>query len=290
VRARLNTCKFHAGLVSFASCVTTVTASGARLRKLASMNPIFKKDRAAWLQGPSAKCSAVPGEHKHPWRLILLGAPGVGKGTQAELLTGRLDACHLSTGDVFRAAKERKDCEQSPTMKEALEYMRRGELVPDSTVWEMVRERSACILDCGGFILDGFPRTLGQAESLKELMEKEKISLSAVVNYELPVDEIVQRLSGRRTCEKCKSIFHVKERPPKVEGVCDRCGGRLYQREDDRPEAITVRLEAYERSTAPLIQFYKNLGLLLPIVAKGSPDEILARTMDQLDKLAAGAA
>ena len=175
-------------------------------------------------------------------------------------------------------------------MTEALEYMRRGELVPDSTVWEMVRERSACILDCGGFILDGFPRTLGQAESLKELMEKEKISLSAVVNYELPVDEIVQRLSGRRTCEKCKSIFHVKERPPKVEGVCDRCGGRLYQREDDRPEAIAVRLEAYERSTAPLIQFYKNLGLLLPIVAKGSPDEILARTMDQLDKLAAGAA
>jgi adenylate kinase len=114
-------------------------------------------------------------------------------------------------------------------------------------------------------------------------MEKEKISLSAVVNYELPVDEIVQRLSGRRTCEKCKSIFHVKERPPKVEAVCDRCGGRLYQREDDRPESITVRLEAYERSTAPLIQFYKDLGLLLPIVAKGSPDEILARTMDKLE-------
>jgi adenylate kinase len=270
--------------------VTTVTASGARLRKLTSMNTIFKKDRAAWLQGPSAKCSAVPGDHKHPWRLILLGAPGVGKGTQAELLTGRLDACHLSTGDLFRAAKERKDCDQSPAMKEALEYMRRGELVPDSTVWEMVRERSACILDCGGFILDGFPRTLGQAESLKELMEKEKISLSAVINYELPLDEIVQRLSGRRTCEKCKSIFHVKERPPKVKAVCDRCGGRLYQREDDRPKAITVRLEAYERSTAPLIQFYKNLGLLMPIVAKGSPDEILARTMDKLDKLAADAA
>jgi len=232
------------------------------------------------------KCSAVPGERKNPWRLILLGAPGVGKGTQAELLTERLDACHLSTGDVFRAAKERRDCDQSPAMKAALEYMRRGELVPDATVWEMVRERSGCILDCGGFILDGFPRTLGQAESLKELMEKEKISLSAVVNYELPLDEIVRRLSGRRTCEKCKSIFHVKERPPKVEAVCDRCGGRLYQREDDRPESITVRLEAYERSTAPLIQFYKNLGLLLPIVAKGSPDEILARTMDKLDKLA----
>ncbi|MGD0414258.1 MAG: nucleoside monophosphate kinase [Terriglobales bacterium] len=255
------------------------------------MSTIIRKDRATWLQGPSAdgsvQCSAVPGEHKHPWRLVLLGAPGVGKGTQAELLTRRLDACHLSTGDVFRAAGERRDCEQSPAMKAALEYMRRGELVPDSTVWEMVRERSACILDCGGFILDGFPRTLGQAESLKELMEKEKLSLSAVINYELPLDEIVRRLSGRRTCEKCKSVFHVTERPPKVEAVCDHCGGRLFQREDDRPESVTVRLEAYERSTSPLIQFYKNLGLLLPIAAKGSPDEILARTMNQLDKLEA---
>ena len=98
-------------------------------------------------------------------------------------------------------------------------------------------------------------------------MENEKLSLSAVVNYELPVDEIVARLSGRRTCEKCKAVFHVTEQPPKVEAVCDRCGGRLFQREDDRPESITVRLDAYERSTAPLIQFYKDLGLLLPVVA-----------------------
>jgi adenylate kinase len=249
------------------------------------MNSPLKSDRLAWLQGPPAECSAVPPERKNAWRLVLLGAPGVGKGTQAELLTGRLDACHLSTGDVFRAAGKRRDCDQSPAMKAALEYMRRGELVPDSTVWEMVRERSRCILNCGGFILDGFPRTLAQAESLKELMENDQLSLSAVVNYELPVEEIVQRLSGRRTCEKCKSVFHVTERPSKYEGVCDRCGGRLFQREDDRPEAIAVRLEAYEQSTAPLIQFYKNLGLLLPIVAKGSPDEILARTMDQLEKL-----
>jgi adenylate kinase len=108
-----------------------------------------------------------------------------------------------------------------------------------------------------------------------------------VVNYELPVDEIVGRLSGRRTCEKCKSVFNVKERPPKFEGICDRCGGRLVQREDDRPEAVSVRLETYERSTAPLIQFYRDLGLLLPIMAKGSPEEIAARTMDQLDALQA---
>ena len=212
-----------------------------------------------------------------------MGAPGVGKGTQAELLAERLGACHLSTGDVFRAAAKCNDCDQSPAMKAALEYMRRGDLVPDSTVWEMVRERGACILHCGGFILDGFPRTLGQAESLKQLMEQENLSLSAVLKYELPVTEIVQRLSGRRTCEQCKSVFHVTERPPKVENVCDRCGGRLYQREDDRPESITVRLEAYERSTAPLIQFYKDLGLLVSIVAKGSPDEIAAQTMNRLN-------
>jgi len=253
------------------------------------MNAPAKNDRVPWLQGPSAdsveravKCSIVSAESKNPWRLILLGAPGVGKGTQAELLTERLGACHLSTGDVFRAASKRRDCDQSPAMKAALEYMRRGELVPDSTVWEMVRERRECILCTGGFILDGFPRTLSQAESLKELMEKEHLSLSAVVNYELSVDEIVQRLSGRRTCDECKSVFHVTEKPSKGKGVCDRCGGRLFHREDDRPEAITVRLEAYERSTAPLIQFYKNLGLVLPIVAKGSPDEIFARTMDKL--------
>lgn len=242
-----------------------------------------KSDRLAWLQGSSAECAAVPEERTTSWRLILLGAPGVGKGTQAQLLTDRLGACHLSTGDVFRAAGKRKDCEQSPAMKAALEYMRRGELVPDTTVWEMVRERSHCLLHCGGFILDGFPRTLGQAESLKALMAKEDIKLSAVVNYELPIEEVVQRLSGRRTCEQCKAVFHVTEQPPKVAGVCNHCSGRLYQREDDRPESITVRMEAYERSTAPLIQFYKDLGLLLPIVAKGSPHEILARTLDRLE-------
>jgi adenylate kinase len=246
------------------------------------MNAPVKNDRLAWLQSLSTDCPAIPAQRKNPWRLILLGAPGVGKGTQAELLTDRLGACHLSTGDVFRAAGKRPTCDQTPAMQAAIEYMRRGELVPDSTVWEMVRERRHCILNCGGFILDGFPRTLSQAEALKGLMENEHLSLSAVVNYELPVEEIVRRLSGRRTCEQCKSVFHVTERPSKIEGACDRCNGRLFQREDDRPASITVRLEAYERSTAPLIKFYKDLGLLLPIAAQGSPDEILLCTMQKL--------
>jgi adenylate kinase len=143
----------------------------------------------------------------------------------------------------------------------------------------MVRERSACLRCGGGFILDGFPRTLAQAEALKRHMESEKLTLNAVVDYEMPVTEIVQRLSGRRTCDECKSVFHVISRPSQAEGLCDHCGGRLYQREDDRPESIAVRLEAYTRSTAPLIRFYKDLGILVSIAADGSPDEIFERTM-----------
>ncbi len=239
-------------------------------------------DRAAWLQGPSAQCSVVPETVQTPCRIVLLGAPGVGKGTQAELLNLRLGACHLSTGDVFRAAKGRDECLLSPAMKAALEYMRRGDLVPDATVWDMVRERSGCLRCGGGFILDGFPRTLVQAVSLKQLMEEEGLALTAVVNYELPVSAIVARLSGRRTCKNCKAVFHATERPPKVAGKCDHCGGELFQREDDRPESIKIRLEAYDRSTAPLIAFYQNLGLLLSVAATGSPEDICGRTLASL--------
>jgi adenylate kinase len=241
-----------------------------------------KDDRGTWFQGASTRCCDALPSNGSPWRLVLLGAPGVGKGTQAFLLNQRLKACHLSTGDLFRAASKQAECDLSPAMKSAMDHMRRGELVPDSTVWEMVRERAACIRCSGGFVLDGFPRTIGQAESLKQLMESEKLPLTAVVNYELPLAEIVARLSGRRTCEKCKAVFHITGQPPKVEGVCDRCSGKLFQREDDRPESITVRMAAYERSTAPLIEFYKSLGLLLTVIADGSPEEICARTMAAL--------
>ena len=236
-------------------------------------------DRAAWLQGPPAECDPLPQQTENPYRLVLLGAPGVGKGTQAALLSRRLKACHLSTGDVFRAASQ---CQPSPAMQSALGYMRRGELVPDSIVWEMVRERRACLHCGGGFILDGFPRTLGQADLLQRLMASESIPLMAVVKYELPIAAIVTRLSGRRTCEKCKSVYHMTELPPKVAGVCDRCAGRLLQRDDDRPEAIKVRMQAYERSTAPLIEFYQNLGLLQPVTADGTPEEICTRTVSAL--------
>jgi len=242
------------------------------------MSASTKNTRAVWLEGPSAVCPA-PTELAHCWRVILLGAPGVGKGTQADLLRQRLGACHLSTGDIFRAAATRSDCEQTPAMTTALDFMRCGALVPDVTVWDLVRERTACLRCRGGFILDGFPRTLLQAELLKGLMEDEQIALDAVVNYELPIAEIVERLGGRRTCEKCKAVYHITRQPSQVEGICDRCGGRLLHREDDRPESVTVRMEAYERSTAPLIDFYSNLGLLLPVAARGSPEEICEGTV-----------
>jgi len=139
-------------------------------------------------------------------------------------------------------------------------------------------------LHCGGgFILDGFPRTVGQAESLDRLMARESLALTAVVNYELPVGEIVARLGGRRTCEKCKTVYHVTERPPKLEAACDSCGGKLLQREDDRPESIRVRLEAYERSTAPLIEFYGKQGLVVRVEASGTPEEIYYRTVVELE-------
>jgi adenylate kinase len=246
-----------------------------------------RQERCGWFQPAGGPCVDARQGNGSAWRLVLLGAPGVGKGTQADLLNQRLDACHLSTGDLFRAASKQKECDQSPAMRAATEYMRRGELVPDNTVWEMVRERASCIRCGAGFVLDGFPRTLGQAESLRLLMETERIPLTAVVNYELPLAEIVARLSGRRTCEKCKAVYHITGNPPKVEGVCDRCQGKLYQREDDLPESITVRMAAYERSTAPLIEFYKGLGLLISIEAAGAPDEICARTIEALRQRAA---
>ena len=245
------------------------------------VKPPDRSNRAAWLEGPSGRCTPQPGVVRR-LRLILLGAPGVGKGTQADLLRKHLGACHLSTGDVFRAAAH-SICEPSPAMAAALDLMRRGELVPDSTVWEMVRERRQCLHCAGGFILDGFPRTLMQAALLKKLMADENIGLDAVINYELPLAEIVERLSGRRTCEQCKAVYHITRQPSRDQGVCDRCGGQLLQRDDDCPESVKVRLETYERSTAPLIQFYRDLRVLLPVAATGSPEEIFARTAASLE-------
>ena len=243
---------------------------------------VQQNDRATWLHGSKAECSVHASAPGRVWRLVLLGAPGVGKGTQAEMLCRKLMACHLSTGDIFRAAKSGAacgGCEPTAAMKSALEYMRRGDLVPDQTVLDIVRERVGCLKCGGGFLLDGFPRTVAQAEALAGILAKENIAIDAVVDYRLPIDEIVSRLSGRRTCGSCKAVFHVTGRPPRKSGICDHCGGVLVQREDDRQEAVRVRMEAYERSTAPLTAFYKKLGVLVPVNADGSPEQVFERTL-----------
>ncbi len=167
-------------------------------------------------------------------------------------------------------------------MRFALDYMRRGELVPDVTVLELVRERVDCLRCRGGFILDGFPRTVSQAKAFEALMREENVSLAAVVNYELPLEFVISRLSGRRTCKQCKAIFHIVTQPSGRGQFCERCGGLLAQRDDDRPESIRVRMDAYRRATAPLIEFYKNRGYLVPIQATGSPEEICDRTVAAL--------
>ena len=251
------------------------------------MIQVGKNDRATWIGGPAAHCSVEPTQLTRPWRLVLLGPPGVGKGTQAERLSESLGACHLSTGDVFRAAATGAAA-KSPAMAEAIVHMKRGELVPETTVCDIVRERSVCIRCKGGFLLDGFPRTLLQAKTMQEILETEKVCLDAVLNYELPLPEIVARISGRRVCGKCKAVFHATQRPPRVENVCDHCGSALIQREDDRPESVKVRLEVYEQATAPLIDFYRNLGKLVSVSADGSPDEVYARSIIALEKAVAG--
>ena len=240
------------------------------------------RDRKAWLQGPAARCNLPPEPNDRPRRLVLLGAPGVGKGTQAEMLCAQLGACHLSTGDIFRAAKSIDACDRSPALSAALQFMRRGELVPDQTVLALVSERIACLKCGGGFLLDGFPRTVAQAEALEQLLGRNRLNLDAVISYELPIDQIVARLSGRRTCPDCKAVFHVTALPPRVAGICDHCGATLYQREDDRPDSVRVRMKAYETSTAPLADFYRTREILCPVSAEGTPEQICARTLAAL--------
>lgn len=239
-------------------------------------------NRAAWLKGGEACCNVAPPHVHHPQRLVLLGPPGVGKGTQAALLCERMGACHLSTGDVFRAAKSIPEADRTVAMSCALEFMRAGKLVTDEMVLSLVTERARCLRCGGGFLLDGFPRTLAQAEALERLLSGMDIRLDAVVSYELPLEKIVKRLSGRRTCPNCKAVFHVETMPPKTPGLCDHCGLALIQREDDRAESIRVRMEAYQTSTAPLTEFYRERDLLISIVAEGTPEEIFSRTVSEL--------
>jgi len=172
-------------------------------------------------------------------------------------------------------------------MKAALEAVQRGELVSDDLVIAMVRERSDWLQDRGGFLLDGFPRTLTQAEALETILNERDITLDGVLSFELPLEEIVGRLSGRRTCMDCGAVFHVSSNPPERPDVCDHCAGYLTQRDDDRPEAIRVRMRVYEDATRPLIDFYRRMGKLIPISAHGSPMQVRDRTLELLNQRAA---
>lgn len=238
-------------------------------------------NRTGWLEGPQALCVPRTTPPRR-YNLILLGAPGVGKGTQAALLSSRLGSCHLSTGDVFRAAKAVEPAKRTPAISRALRAIERGELVSDEIVIELVRERLACLRCDGGFLLDGFPRTIPQAEALDAMLAADGLALDGVVCYDLPIERIVARIGGRRVCEECKAVFHVEAQPTAREGVCNRCGGLVVQRTDDRPETVRVRMEAYTRSTLPLLDYYRRRGLLCMVSADGEPETVYARTQHAL--------
>lgn len=224
-------------------------------------------DRSAWIHGGECNCPNRLEPRKKAFRFVLLGAPGVGKGTLAALLSEKLKICQLATGDIFRNLKQLPEEELTPALKTSLEHMLRGELVPDDIVIEVVRDRMKCLNCPAGFVLDGFPRTLKQAEALDEMLAELNIELDAVINLEMPIDKIIERLGARRICKICGAVYNLVNRRPKIDGKCDHCGGELYQREDDKPESIRVRMDIYNKLTTPLIEYYSKKGKLLTIDA-----------------------
>ena len=211
-------------------------------------------------------------------RIILLGPPGAGKGTQAKLLIERLGVPQISTGGMLRAAVKAG----SAVGREARAYMDRGGLVPDAVIIELVRERLQAP-DCArGYVLDGFPRTVAQAEALEASLRDLHGGLDHVLCLEVPSEELVTRIAGRRTCRNCGAMYHVRFAPSAREGVCDACGGETLQRDDDREETVRQRLLVYEEQTAPLILFYEGRGLLRRIPGTGEIAEIFARMVKSL--------
>jgi adenylate kinase len=212
--------------------------------------------------------------------LILLGPPGAGKGTQAQKIVEAYHIPQISTGDILRSAVK----EGTPLGKEAKAFMDRGQLVPDEVVIGIIEERLRAS-DCqSGFILDGFPRNISQANALQSLLKKLEKSIDHVINIEVDFDELVRRLTGRRTCKNCGAMFHILFHPPKEEGKCDRCGGPLYQRADDHEETIRTRLKEYEKQTAPLVDYYQKKKLLRSIDGMGEAEQIFERILKQLGK------
>ncbi|MBI3429638.1 MAG: adenylate kinase [Actinobacteria bacterium] len=214
-------------------------------------------------------------------RLVLVGPPGAGKGTQAQFLASHYSIPHISTGDIFRANLK----EGTPLGIEAKAFMDRGELVPDSVTNEMVRDRLGKGDVANGFLLDGFPRNVAQAEVLRAILAEKKKPLSAVLELSVDTAEIILRLSGRRVCRNCGKVWHVEFEKPIDSQKCDICQGELYQREDDKEEVVTRRLEVYQEQTAPIISFYRVEGLLITISATGSVSDITERAISALSRV-----
>ena len=210
--------------------------------------------------------------------IILLGPPGAGKGTQAKMLVEKYQIPQISTGDILRAAVK----EGSPLGKEAKACMDKGELVPDSVVIGIVEERIQQSDCANGYMLDGFPRTVPQAEALDGMLKNLSSQIDHVVSIEVANEELVGRLTGRRTCRDCGAGFHVMFDPPEKEGVCDKCGGELYQRDDDNVETVTSRLEVYEAQTKPLIDYYTVQEKIRPVDGVGEIKEIFQRVTQVL--------
>jgi adenylate kinase len=211
-------------------------------------------------------------------RVVLVGPPGAGKGTQAQLLASHLSIPKISTGDIFR------DNVSNGTAlgRRAQKFMERGDLVPDEVTIAMVTDRLADDDTQAGFLLDGFPRNLPQAETFKKMLASWDTKLDVVLELVVDDDEVVRRLSGRRGCRRCGRIWHVVFDPPVEAGICDDCGGELFQRDDDREETIRHRLDVYQQQTIPLVSFYADEGTLLGLDATGPVDEITERALSAL--------
>jgi adenylate kinase len=212
-------------------------------------------------------------------RIVLVGPPGAGKGTQAQFLAKELSIPHISTGDLFRA----NISQGTPLGQEAQKYMKAGRLVPDEVTIGMAKDRLGKPDAAEGFLLDGFPRNLHQAKVLDEFLQTEGIALDAVLDLEVPEEEVVKRIAGRRICRKDSShVFHVDYSPPRTAGVCDVCGGELYQRDDDSESTVRTRLEEYHNLTEPIIGYYREQGLVTTISAQGRVNEVTERALAAL--------
>lgn len=211
--------------------------------------------------------------------LILLGPPGAGKGTQAKMMIDRWKIPQISTGDILRTAVR----EERPLGLEAKGFMDRGELVPDRVVIGIIAERLKEEDATAGFILDGFPRTIPQAEALQEILDELGRKIDTVLSIEIEEERLVARLTGRRMCKGCGESFHLVFNPPARDGVCDRCGGELYQRDDDREKTIRQRLAVYREQTEPLIAYYEKQGILKRIKGDDSKDQIFSRIVGAVD-------